>query len=226
MEEKDDLMAELNGSFNVEGEAATPEEAKELAAAKAAAKVDPLKVLPAKKKSAAQRLAEKAKAEAGLKPDAPLKGYAVTVRGLYTVPAADVPGKKVKKDYEIVANVASLEGALSTIKNKLLDKMLRMKYPGYVTYLTHEITDVRPLSTETPPADNVAYMNFEDLVAHIRMTRAPIDAKNYEGDVVGLRSAVVDFTLNPKGFREREQRRLADRKETAELEALNNLAPQ
>lgn len=218
-EEKDDLMAELNG------EAATPEEAEELAAAEKAAKIDPLKVVAPKKKSAAERLAEKAKRDAGLKPETPLKGYAVTVRGLYTTPAVDAPGKKVKKDYEIVANVASLDGALSTIKNKLLDKMLKMKYPGYVTYLTHEITDVRPLSTETPPADNVAYMNAEDLVSHIRMVRAPIDPKNYEGDVVGLRSAVVDFTLNPKGFKDREAKRLADRKETAELEALNNLKP-
>ena len=216
-EDKDDLLAELNG------EAATPQEAEELKRAEELKKIDPLKVLPKQKKSAAKRLEEKAAAEVK---HVPLKGYAVTVRGLYTVPAADAPGKKVKKEYEIVANVATLEGALSTIKNKLLDKMLRMKYPGYVTYLTHEITDVRALSAETPPADNVAYMNFEDLTAHIRRERAPIDVKNYEGDVVGLRSAVVDFTLNPKGFREREQRRLADRKETAELEALNNLTPQ
>ena len=217
MEEKDDLLAELNG------EAATPKEAEELEAAEALKKIDPLKVLPAKKKSAAQRMAEKAKKDEGIKPEAAIKGYAVTVRGIYTVPAADAPGKKLKKDYEIVANVATLEGALSTIKNKLLDKMLRMKYPGYVTFLTHEITDVRALSADTPPADNVAYMNFDDLKAHIRRERAPIDPKNYEGDVVGLRAAVVDFTLNPKGFSEREEKRLADRKETAELEALNNL---
>ena len=217
MEEKDDLLSELNG------EAATPEEAKELAAAEEAAKADPLKVLPAKKKSAAKRLEEAAKKKEGLKPDTPLKGYAVTVRGLYTVPATDSPGKKLKKEYEIVANVAELDGALSRIKNKLLDKMLRMKYPGYVTFLTHEITDVRALGADTPPADNVAYMNFEDLKAHIRRERAPINPSDYEGDIVGLRSAVVDFTLNPKGFEAREEKRLADRKETRELEALNNL---
>jgi hypothetical protein len=207
-----DLLAELNG------EAATPEEAKELAAAEKAAKLDPLKIVPKAKKSAAKRLEE-----AAVKQEGPLKGYAVTVRGLYTAPAKDAPGKKVKKDYEIVANVPVLEGALSTIKNKLLDKMLRMKYPGYVTFLTHEITDVRPLGANTPPADNVAYMNAEDLKAHIRMVRAPITVDEYEGDIVGLRAAVVDFTLNPKGFSVREAKRLADRKETRELEALNKL---
>ena len=217
MEEKDDLLAELNG------EAATPEEAKELAQAEADAKVDPLKVVKPPRKSAAKRLEEEAKKREGLKPEAQLKGYAVTVRGLYTVPATDSPGKKLKKEYEIVANVASLDGALSAIKNKLLDKMLRMKYPGYVTFLTHEITDVRALGADTPPADNVAYMNFEDLVSHIRRERAPIDPSDYTGDVVGLRSAVVDFTLNPKGFEAREEKRLADRKETRELDALNNL---
>lgn len=210
--ENDDLLAELNG------EAATPQEAKELAAAAELAKKDPLKVVPLKKKSAAKRLEEEA-----VKKEGPLKGYAVTVRGLYTEPALDTPGKKIKKDYEIVANVPVLEGALSTIKNKLLDKMLKMKYPRYVAFLTHEIVDVKPLGANTPPPDNVAYMNAEDLTAHIRMVRAPIDAKNYEGDIVGLRAAVVDFTLNPKGFKEREAKRLADRKETAELEALNKL---
>lgn len=217
MEEKDDLLAELNG------EAATPEEAKELAQAEADAKVDPLKVVKPPRKSAAKRLEEEAKKREGLKPEAALKGYAVTVRGLYTVPALEAPGKKLKKEYEIVANVTTLDGALSTIKNKLLDKLLKMKYPGYVTFLTHEITDVRPLSAETPPADNIAYMNEEDLTTHIRMVRAPIDPKNYEGDVVALRAAVVDFTLNPKGFSTREEKRLADRKETLELEALNKI---
>jgi hypothetical protein len=213
-DENADLLAELNG----EGVASTPEEAKELAAAQKAATLDPLKVVPKIKKSAAKRLEEEA-----VKVSGPLKGYAVTVRGLYTVPAADSPGKKVKKEYEITANVPTLEGALSTIKNKLLDKMLRMKYPGYVTFLTHEITDVRTLGANTPPADNVAYMNEADLASHIRMVRAPIIPSNYGGDVVGLRAAVVDFTLNPKGFKDREEKRLADRKETAELEALNKI---
>lgn len=213
--EDTDLMAELNGGM---APAATPQEAKELAAAQASVKVNPLVVAPPKKKTAVGKAVAAAEASAG---DNRLKGYAVTVEGLYSVVSTDVPGRKVQRSYTIVCNLPSLEGALSVIKNKLLDKMLRMKYPGYVTYHTHEIVDVKPLSANEPLSDNVAYMTLEQLVAYVKSYKVPISLPDYANDVKNIRAAVVDFILNPKDFAVREARRLASIKEDRALEELN-----
>jgi len=223
--EENDLLSELNGEMGgVTVEAATPEEARELAAAAKEAKVDPLDVAPPKRKSAAARATEKAKADAAAKGTS-IKGYAVTLEGDYLVASTEVPGKKMKKPYTITANLPSLEGALSVIKNKLLDKMLKMKYPGYITFTTHEIVDAKPLTADTPPAANIAYMTMGQLCSHIESRDIPIyDIEaTYGDDVKALRAAVVDYTLNPKGFVEREAARQAERKEDAALEALNNI---
>lgn len=217
-DKEDDLLSELNG------EASTPEEAKELADAAEEVRRDPLALKPAKKKSAAQRLKEKAVADATAKGNA-IRGYAVTLEGYYQVASAETPGKKMKKPYTITVNVPELDGALSTIKNKLLDKVLKMKYPGYLTYLTHEIVEARPLTTDTPPAANIAYMTLEQLCGHVAALgrQCPIDVTNYGDDVKNLRAAVVDWTLNPKGFEEREERRLKSIREDRALEALNEI---
>jgi hypothetical protein len=208
MIEDNDLLAELNGT------AATPQEGVELANAEKEAKHDPLAVPAPKKKSAAKRAAEQGTA---------VKGYAITVEGDYAVASTEVPGKKMKKQYSITVNVPELEGALSTIKNKLLDKVLKMKYPGYLTYYTHEIVDTKPLTADTPPAANVAYMNLAQLQNHVRDQRLPIDVEKYGSDVKNLRAAVVDCVLNPGGFVEREKKRLVSIAEDKALEALNNI---
>ena len=130
-----ELIDELMGA-----DASNPQEAAELSKAAAKAKADPLQV----PKRAKTKASDKIKAE----------GYSITVDGLYTVAATDAPGRKVKKNYSLTVVLPSLDSALSVIKNKLLDKMLRAKYPGYVTYLTHEIVDVKALSTEAAPSNN------------------------------------------------------------------------
>lgn len=207
-----DLLAELNGS----GATQLPSpDAKELEAAASAASADPLKVLPAENASRMASFQEKAKAQG------PVKGYAVTVEGDYLTPSAEVPSKKVKKPYKITVNLQVLDGALSVIKNKMLDKMLKLKYPGYVTFSTHEITNVTPLSADTPPVDNVAFMDEAKLKAFIEFRKVPVDVKAYKDDLKNLRAAVVDFILNPKDFEKREEKRLTDIAETRELEKLN-----
>lgn len=215
-EENDDLLAELNGA------AATPQEASELAAQKEAAVRDPLIVKPAPKQSAAKRAEEKMKTAAG---DNPLRGYAVTVAGYYSAPSVDTPGRKVKCPYTLTVNLPSLEGALSTIKHKLLDKMLKMKYTNYVTFLTHEIVDVKPLTADTPESNNVAYMSADALLSFIRHRNVPIDVNTpaYDNgrDIRGIRAAVVDFLTNPKDFGKREEKRLAAAIEDKALAALN-----
>jgi len=210
-----DLLAELNGACP----AATPQEEKELAAAAREAQTDPLVVSSTgKKETAIQKADAAAKKAAGSER---LRGYAVTVEGLFSTASADTPGRKVKKPYTLVVNLPSMDRALSVIKNKLLDKMLTLKYPGYVTYLTHTIVDVKPLSANEPPSDNVAYMTEKQLINHIKSHKVPVDPANYEGDVKNLRAAVVDFILNPREFKIREERRVASVKEDKALEELN-----
>lgn len=146
-------------------------------------------------------------------------GYAVTVRGEYYVFSADVKGKKVLRPYEVVVNVPRIEGALSTIKNKILDKVLKTKHPEYLGFRTHYIVDVKPLGSAPAPTD-VSYMSREQLETVIAGKKIPIDPGMYS-DVVELRSAVIDFLQNPNGFAEREERRKLDLAERAELERMN-----
>lgn len=216
---ENDLLAELNGDMPV---AANPKEAAELAAAAKETTVDPLAVR-AKKKTAVGKAHDAAVSAAAAK-GAALRGYAVTVEGEYLVASTEVQGKKNKCPYSVTVNVPALEGALSTIKNKLLDKVLKMKYPGYITFVTHEIVDAKPLTTDTPPPANVAYMGWDDLVNHVRAEKLPIKPADYGDNVKELRRAVVDCVLNPTGFAEREKARLASLREDAELEALNRLS--
>jgi len=210
--EDDDLLAELNG------EPATPKEGEELKAQQEATARDPLVVSPPPKLSAAKAFEKKANAKAG---DNRLRGYAVTVAGNYSSPSADSPGKKVKRPYTLTVNLPSLEGALSVIKNKMLDKMLRMKYRDYVTYLTHEIVNVVPLTPDTPESNNVAYMSFEALKNFVTTRDVPLVLADYGNDARSLRAAVTDWILNPKEFAVREKKRLAEQKLERELEAMN-----
>jgi hypothetical protein len=209
-------MAALLGEVNGGAQDVTDEKTKtELAKAHAESTADPLQVAPPAAGSATARFQAAATAKG------PVRGYRVTVEGLYLSPSKDVPTKSTKKPYKLVVNLTSIEGALSTIKNKMLDKLLKMSYPDYKTYSTHVITNVERLSEDTPPVDNVAYMDLPKLLQFIEFKKVPVDVKTYGEDVVNLRNAVVDFLLNPKGFEEREEKRLADLMETRELEKLN-----
>jgi len=216
MIENDDLLAELNG-----GTPATPKEGEELAAAKSATAHNPLVVDPLPPPSAVKKAEAAMKAAAG---DNRLRGYKVTVEGFYSAPSVDTPGRKVKRPYAMEVNLPSLEGALSVIKNKMLDKVLKMKYPDYVTYLTHEITNVTPLTPDTPESNNVAFMSAAGLLNFIATRGVPLDLeKNYDNgkDIRGIRASVVDYLLNPKEFKKREEKRLAAAKVDRELEAMN-----
>lgn len=201
------LMAELNGVATVAPVDSRPTEEK----------VDPLEVRPPAATPAVAALANKAKALGGA------RGYAVTVEGEFYVASKESPSKKLKQPYRIVVNLPSLTGALSTIKNKLLDKMLRMKYPGYAGFRTHEIVEAKALTADTPMPNNVAFMDEPKLRAFIADREIPIPADRYAGDVKNLRASVTDFLLNPKGFEEREQKRVAAIAEDKALAELNDL---
>ena len=149
------------------------------------------------------------------------KGWRVFVKGEYRALAPNGGKGKISKEYATEEfGLPNLDAALSVIMNKLLDARLRRKYPDFCSTRTCKIVDAQPMSPETPASNNIQYMTRAQLVDHIGTIRAPIDPAAYL-DVVTLRDAVIDFTLNPKGFEAREATRQQDRKENAELAALN-----
>lgn len=164
------------------------------------------------------------------------KGYAVKVRGLYF--ANNPSGKgKVKMPYELVVNVAQLEGAKSTIKNKLLLPALKRKFPDAVRHRTLHIVSATPLSADTAPVDNLDYLTRGALENYAKSVR--IEIKNEKGEVVkkvpfdvssfpandagttALRESLIDHRQNPEGFAVREAERVKKRLENAELAVLN-----
>ena len=155
-------------------------------------------------------------------------GYEITVVGDYLAweGGSNIgAGKKVKRPYSIKVRLATLDAALSVIKQKLLDRMLRATYPDYADYLTHVIDHVEPLSDDMPPPDNVLHMSYVQLVEVVRAKKLPLQPAEYMDDVSALRAAVADCLLNPgrspDELAKREDARRAERQQEAKLMALN-----
>lgn len=211
-----DLLAELNGAAEV-----VAVDAKEIEEGKAEVKKNPLDVskeMPGAEKTSAAKALEKTIKASGK----PLRGYAITVEGEYYEASKEIRGKNARAEYSVVVTLPSLEGALSVIKNKLLDKMLKMRYPGYVSFRTHKIAKVVPLTNDLPDSDDLQYMSEEKLKSFITFKKVPVNPVDYPV-LSDLRDAVIDYVLNPKGFEAREAKRKADREETNELLAMNNM---
>jgi hypothetical protein len=202
----DPMLAELAG----EPAASIVKTDPEIATAAAEKKVDPLEL-------AAPEAAKKT----------PLKGYAVTISGHYLAPALESPGRKIQKAYTEVFNVKTLEGAQGMIKKYLLDKRLAEKYPDFVSSYTYDIVDTKPLSNDTPESRNIQYMSEKILLAHIADANIPIDVDMYcpktPAGLMALRRSVIDFTLNPKDFAQREAKRVEEIKIQRDLESLNDV---
>lgn len=216
-EEADDLMKELNGEKGPDNVTKATKIVNVDVVPEAPAE-DPLDVKPQPRPSATAALDAKHSTAAGG------QGYAVTVVGDFYVPAKDAPGKKVLKPYKIQVNLPHLDGALSVIKNRLLDVALRKKHgaEGYLGYHTHHIEKAVPLGN-SPAVRHLQYMDragLEAFIADERSRGCTIDASFYR-DVEKLRNAVMDYAQNPQGFEKREAARQADLKTQAELEAMN-----
>ena len=150
-------------------------------------------------------------------------GYAVKVRGFYFANNPEGKGK-VKKPYELVVNVAELNAAASTIKNKLLLPALKRAHKDAVRHRTFHIVSATPLSAEMAPVDSLGYMSREALEAFARSVKAPVDLKAFTAGDVGttqLRQSLIDYRQNPKDFAAREAARAKARLADAELAALN-----
>jgi hypothetical protein len=96
--------------------------------------------------------------------------FKVTVVGDYIARSGISDKERIKKHYEVEANIHTLVGVLSIIKNKILPVALPRKYADYVTYSTHSIAKVVPLDEEGRKQFSrvdVDFMDRETLVQYI-----------------------------------------------------------
>ena len=128
--------------------------------------------------------------------------FQVKVVGQYVARSGVMEKEKIKKNYEITGNIPSLTGALSVVKNKLLDAALSQKYEDYITYLTYHIVEITPL-TESAKTDMAkAEINFMDrtsLIAYIKEHALPVKHEFYP-ELFKLREAVQYAKDDPKGY--------------------------
>ncbi len=149
------------------------------------------------------------------------QGCIVQVEGYYFALAAGVRGKKVKRPYKIQVRVASPDGALSVIKNKLLDRVLAKKYPDYHTYHTHEITELTNLSGEALMGyTNVRIMNFNQIADYVRHNNLPLKLELYT-ELDTLRTMVFLAETNAVEFERKQILLESEAREDAALAKLN-----
>ena len=209
-ETTDDLMAVLNGDANMPPRVdpaplAAPTRADELRI-NAPAPIAPLQAVDARHSLKAGG-----------------RGYKVKVRGLYFANNPEGKGK-IKLPYEVEINVPQLDGAKSTIKNKLLLPALKKKFPNAVRHRTFHVVSAAALTAETTPVDSLDYIVRPTLEQYARQSKIAIDLGAYAATDQGttaLRESLIDAKQNPKGFAEREAERAKKRREDAELAALN-----
>ncbi len=129
-----------------------------------------------------------------------LIGCLVTVEGHYFALAGSVDRKKVKKPYKITVRVPAPEGALSVIKNKILDRALTKVHKDYHTYHTHEITGITDLNGNPLMGySNVRIMNFNQIAQYVRVNNLPLKLELYT-DLDTLRTMVFLAETNEKLF--------------------------
>lgn len=151
-----------------------------------------------------------------------MNGCIVTVEGDYFALASDDGRKKNKKRYKIEARVASPEGALSLIRNKLLDRILTKQYPDFHTFRTHEITQITDLNGEPLIGyTNVRLMDFNQIAKYVKEQNLPLRLELYT-DLGTLRDMVFLAETNTKEFAIKQSQLV---KEVAEDTLLAKLNP-
>lgn len=152
-------------------------------------------------------------------------GYAVRVRGTYTVRSPEGKGK-VQKLYDIVFRMPYLihprtgASALGMIVGKLLNPKLKQIDPGALHYRTHEVVSAEPLTPTTAPVNHLQFMDRKRIERYIVDNEVPVNPAMYP-DITDLREVVIEHKLNPDGFLEREKKRAESRADAAELLAMN-----
>lgn len=148
------------------------------------------------------------------------KGFEITVIGEYYT-LSETVGKKKLLPYTLKVNLPSMDSALSVIRNKLLPKLLKAKYPGYIAYRTHQIIDVKNLdSPGHVPGLTPREMNHEQLIEYVASKELPVNIEAFP-ELDNLRKAVDLAETRPDEFKIFQEESLKDVKLEKELKERN-----
>ncbi len=151
-------------------------------------------------------------------------GYAVRVKGTYTIRAPEGKGK-VQRNYDLVFNMPYLihprtgASALGMIVGKLLNPKLKKVDANAIHYRTHEVVGATPLNG-APAVNHLQFMDRERILRYIADNNVPVVPSAYP-EITELRDVVIEHKLNPEGFEAREAKRMESRADAAELLEMN-----
>lgn len=113
------------------------------------------------------------------------------------------------KDYELqVVFPQMYPNALSIFKTSLIKQhdsiyqMMKKKYPNFKTVRTYAVTNIEDLNGTSVNTHNIATMNTKQLIKYIENNELGIDAQVYEGNITGLRNAIILAQEEPEKFKE------------------------
>jgi hypothetical protein len=153
-------------------------------------------------------------------PQKNMTGFLITVIGQYYSLFKDSDGHKQKKirNYSIQVRLPKMDAALSVIKNYLLDKALRAKYPDYTKYRTYIIKNAVAMNGTT--VNDIRYMSLSQLKEHVERIGLDINTSIFS-DVQELREAVRRINEDHDSYKAWELKLSDERSVTSLLHDLN-----
>ena len=150
-----------------------------------------------------------------------MNGYLVVVEGDYFGSPRAGDRKKEKYPYRIQVKVPSPEGALSLIKNKLLDKVLRRNYANFYAYRTHQLVSITNLDgSKVYGLTDPRLMDFNDLAEYVKNKKLPLKLELYT-DLGYFRTMVYLAETNQREFLIKQADLAKDSEEDKLLAELN-----
>ncbi len=150
-----------------------------------------------------------------------MNGYLVTVEGDYFGMPRSGDRKKEKFPYRIQVKVPSPEGALSLIKNKLLDKVLRRNFGNYYAYRTHQLVSITNVDgSKVYGLTDPRLMDFNDLAVYVKQNKLPLKLELYT-DLGYFRTMVHLAETNQREFLIKQADLARDSEEDRLLAELN-----
>ncbi len=150
-----------------------------------------------------------------------MNGFLVTVEGDYFGAPRSGERKKEKFPYRIQVKVPTPEGALSLIKNKLLDKVLRRNYDNYFAYRTHQLVSITQVDgSKVYGLTDPRLMDFNDLAQYVKQNNLPLKLELYT-DLGYFRTMVHLAQTNQREFLNKQATLQKDCEEDRLLAELN-----
>ncbi len=150
-----------------------------------------------------------------------MEGYLVEVKGDYFGTASEYDRKREKYPYRITVKVPRPEGALSLIKNKLLDKVLRRNYSNYHSWRTHQLVSITNLDgSKVHGLTDPRLMDFNDLAAYVHKNNLPLKLELYT-DLGYMRTMVYLAETNQHEFLIKQENLQREHAEDVALAKLN-----